>query len=133
MGFLAVVKAVVLVIAGLVAVAASIHDVRSQRAAKEAVVSPVMILGLIVGGLVLANVLFGKKPGEPAPTLIPGITHSAPQPQAPFSIRQQQADEAAAAVASYFRRADEEAWVEEQIERAQSYFSRGKPSTSSKS
>lgn len=132
MGFLAVVKAVVLVIAGLVAVAASIHDVRSQRAAKEAVVSPVMILGLIVGGLVLANVLFGKKPGEPAPTLIPGIAHSAP-PQAPFSIRQQQADEAAAAVASYFRRADEEAWVEEQIERAQSYFSRGKPSTSSKS
>lgn len=135
MGFLSVAKAVVMIIAGLVAVAASIHDVRSQRA-KESNVSPLMLVGAAVAGLIVANYLFGKKPDTGPQVPLPSFTAAAAPTSAPaqhFSIRQQQAEEAAAAVAAYFRKADEEAWVEEQIDRAQTYFSRGKPSTPSRS
>ncbi|MFO0939845.1 MAG: hypothetical protein U0930_03680 [Pirellulales bacterium] len=132
MGFLGAVKVVVMILAGLATIAASIHDVRSQRA-KESNVSPLMLVGCVVAGLVVANYVFGKKstaePTSIVGSLVPSTTSS---PQHPISIRGQQADEAAAAVAAYFRKADEEAWVEEQLDRAQSYFSRGKPSTSSK-
>lgn len=138
MGFLAILQAGALIVGSLITIAGFVHDVRERREKENQVFSPtIMFVGCVVVGLIAANILVSKKTTTPTgPALAAGPSvFAAPGPtpvQQQLSIRQQQADEAAAAVAGFFRKADEEAWVEEQIDRAQAYFARAKQSSTSK-
>lgn len=79
---------------------------------------PIVLLCLIL--LAVAVLMPGKKkPNEAAQQFVNPFVHQAQ----PVSIRQQQADEAAAAIAAAFKQADDAAWLQEQIDRAAAYFS----------
>ncbi len=81
---------------------------------------PIVLLCLVL--LAVAVLMPGKKKAasELAPQFQNPFVHQQVQP---VSIRQQQSDEAAAAVAAAFKQADDAAWLQEQIDRAAAYFS----------
>lgn len=82
---------------------------------------PIVLLCLVL--LAVAVLMPGKKKvaSEVAPQFVNPFVHQA-QMQ-PASIRQQQSEEAAVAIAAAFKQADDAAWLQEQIERASAYFS----------
>jgi hypothetical protein len=138
MGFLAILQAGALVIGSLITIAGFVHERRKEKE-NQVFSNPIMLVACVAGGLIAANFLLSKKstssPGQasgPALAVSNFVNPGPAQQVQQISIRQQQADEAAAAVAGFFRKADEEAWVEEQIDRAQAYFARAKQSQTSK-
>lgn len=136
MGFLAILQAGALVIGSLITIAGFVHERRKEKE-NQVFSNPIMLVACVAGGLIAANFLLSKKstssPGQtsgPALAVSNFVNPGPAQVQQPFSIRQQQADEAAAAIAGAFLKADQEAWLDEQIERAKTYFA--KPSSTSK-
>jgi hypothetical protein len=82
---------------------------------------PIVLLCLVL--LAVAVLMPGKKKVASGEMRAASFLEPAPVVQERFSIRQQQSDEAAAAIADAFKKADDAAWLQEQIERASAYFS----------
>ena len=83
---------------------------------------PIVMLCLVL--LAVAVLMPGKKKPSDVQFAMPANPFH--QATTQVSIRQQQADESAAAIAAAFKQADDAAWLAEQIERASAYFAKPK-------